>query len=33
MPSPTDPIQFACSNCGAQLSVDGSTQTPTCIYC
>ncbi len=26
-------IAFACTQCGAQLSVDGSTRTPTCQYC
>ena len=33
MSSPSDPIHFACTNCGAHLTVDGSTQTPTCAYC
>lgn len=33
MSSSTAPIQFACTNCGAHVSVDGSTQTPTCTYC
>jgi hypothetical protein len=33
MSSPAAPIHFACTNCGAHLSVDGSTQTPTCAYC
>lgn len=29
----SDAIAFECSTCGAQLSIDGSTQTPTCAYC
>jgi DNA-directed RNA polymerase subunit RPC12/RpoP len=29
----SDLIAFECSKCGAQLSIDGSTQTPTCAYC
>lgn len=27
------PLNFPCSNCGAHLVVDGSTQTPMCSYC
>ncbi|MEO7112943.1 MAG: hypothetical protein ABI183_21060 [Polyangiaceae bacterium] len=27
------PFNFPCSNCGAHLVVDGSTQTPVCTYC
>jgi hypothetical protein len=27
------PFNFPCSNCGAHLVVDGSTQTPVCSYC
>jgi hypothetical protein len=27
------PFNFPCSNCGAHLIVDGSTQTPVCTYC
>jgi DNA-directed RNA polymerase subunit RPC12/RpoP len=33
MSSSSAPIHFACTHCGAQLSVDGSTQTPACAYC
>jgi DNA-directed RNA polymerase subunit RPC12/RpoP len=33
MSPPSAPIHFACTNCGAQLSVDGSTETPACAYC
>jgi hypothetical protein len=27
------PFNFPCTNCGAHLVVDGSTQTPVCAYC
>lgn len=27
------PLNFPCSNCGAPLTVDGSTPTPTCTFC
>lgn len=30
---PHAPFNFPCSNCGAHLIVDGSTQTPICTYC
>jgi hypothetical protein len=26
-------LEFPCSNCGAHVSIDGSTQTSTCPYC
>jgi hypothetical protein len=33
MSPPLAPITFACANCGARLSVDGSTRMVTCAYC
>jgi hypothetical protein len=33
MSSSPAPIHFACTNCGAQVLVDGSTRTPACAYC
>jgi hypothetical protein len=33
MSSFSEPIHIACTHCGAQVSIDGSTQTPACAYC
>jgi hypothetical protein len=30
---PPGAIAFACTSCGAQLSVDGESRTPTCQFC